>query len=336
MDHGITALATALGDPVAVRDVVADYTDDVERVLGYGYRTVHRAPDDVGVTDLAVRAGGRALDLAGVRPHEVDLLVLALTDLADYLYWDAAAATAHRLGLRRAEAVLVDQGCAGGVTALDTTAGRFATHPDYTTALVVGACRVVEPYWNRLGTHSLLFSDGAAAAVAVRGAPTLRWRACHTESDGRYADFFRMDLGGGAHPFTPGGPAPEVRDAWDVMDHFGYDADRFTGFAEEVDDRTARAVHRACARAGCAEEDLARLVLLNDNPKVLRAQAELIGVPVERTNLALAAEHGHLGAADHLFGLADLWSSGALNPGDLVALAANGRGMHWSCAVLQA
>lgn len=333
MGYGLTAFGAALGEEAAVKDVVGEYTEDVERVLGYGYEYIHRARPDVSVTDLAVEAGGRAL--GSVDPRDVDLLVLALTDLADHLYWDAAARVQWALRLSRAEAVLVDQGCVGGVTALDTVAGRFATHPGYRTALVIGANRTVDAYWNRLDTHSLLFSDGAAAAVAVRGASTLRWRASYAETDGRYADFFRMDVGGGRRPFVPGAGTPAVRDAWDVVEHFGHDAERVAAYAEEIDERTARAVHRACRQAGCAEEGLARLLLLNDNARVLAAQAGLVGVPLERTNARVAALHGHFGAADHLFSLARLEEAGELVPGDLVALAANGRGMHWACAVLQ-
>jgi 3-oxoacyl-[acyl-carrier-protein] synthase-3 len=334
VDYGLIAFGTALGERVAVRDIVADYTDDVERVLGYGYEYVHRVTGAIGVTDLATEAASRALTAAAVDSRDVDLLVLALTDIGDYLYWDTAAAVAHRLNLGTAEAVLVDQGCVGGVTALDTLAGRFATHPDWHTALVVGVNRTTEPYWNRLGTHSLLFSDGAAAAVARRGASGFRWRASYAETDGRYVDFFRMDVGGAAQPFIDGAK-PAVRDAWDIMEHFRYDVQRFTAFAEEINDRTARAVHRACRRAGCVEEELSRLVLLNDNPRTLREQADLIGVDVERTNLRQAIAHGHFGAADHLFSLAMLHESDELPAGALVALAANGRGMHWACAILQ-
>ncbi|TWP48835.1 3-oxoacyl-ACP synthase [Lentzea tibetensis] len=333
MAFGLVAFGTALGEQVAVKDVVADYTEDVERVLGYGYDYVHRS--DQHLTDLAVEAGAKALESAAVDPRTVDLLVFAITDIADYLYWDAAASVAHRLGLRRAEAVLIDQGCVGGVTAFDALAGRFATHPTCKTALVIGANRTTELYMNRFDTNSLLFSDGAAAAVATRDALTLTWRSSHAETDGSYADFFRMDVGGGARPFQQGDP-PAVRDAWDIMSYFDYEVERFSVFAAEINDRTARAVHRVCKQAGVSEDDLGWLVLLNDNPRVLTEQADLIGVPVERTNLRWATQHGHFGAADHLFALAELSASGELKRGDLVALAANGRGMHWAATLLTA
>lgn len=335
MDYGLVAFGTALGERVAVKDIVEDRTEDVERVLGYGYDYLHLAPHDVGVTDFAAEAAANALAAAGIAPSEVDLVVLALTDLAEYLYWDAAAAVQARLGVRNAEAVLVDQGCVGGVTALDTLAGRFATRPEHRVAVVIGANRTADAYWNRLDTHSLLFSDGAVAAVAVRGADTFRWRASHAESDGRYADFFRMDVGGAAAPFAQGAATPRARDAWDVMEHFGYDAAKVNDFADEIDNRTARSVHRVCKRLGRVEEDLAWLFLLNDNTRVLTAQADLVGVSLSRTNHRLAVEHGHFGAADHLFALSWLHDSGEAQAGDLVCLAANGRGMHWASTILE-
>src|SRR5262245_5060539 len=160
MSFGLVSFGAALGEPVPVADVVAEYTDDVNRIIGYGYRTVHRCQPGVGLTDLAAQAGEQALVASSTRPDEVDLVVLAVTDIVEHLYWDAAADLAHRLGATRAEAVLLTQACTTGVVCLDTVAGKFATHPDYRTALVVAANRTCEAYWNRMDVQPLVFSDG--------------------------------------------------------------------------------------------------------------------------------------------------------------------------------
>src|SRR5262245_60441510 len=115
MSFGLVSFGEALGEPVPVADVVADYTDDINRVLGYGYRQVRRCPPEVGLTDLAVRAGQQALAAADLHAGELDLVVLAVTDIVEYLYWDAAADVAHRVGATRAEAVLLTQACTSGV-----------------------------------------------------------------------------------------------------------------------------------------------------------------------------------------------------------------------------
>ncbi|GAB3058226.1 3-oxoacyl-[acyl-carrier-protein] synthase III C-terminal domain-containing protein [Micromonospora schwarzwaldensis] len=335
MSFGLVSFGEALGDPAPVADVVGEYTDDVQRVLGYGYRQVHRAAPEVGVTDLAERAARRALDAAALAAAEVDLLVLAVTDVTEHLYWDAAADLAHRLGVVDAEAVLLTQACTTGVLSFDTVAGRFATHRGYATALVVAANRTCEAYWNRMDTQPMVFSDGAVATVARRGHPRLRWLATEAATDGRYAGFHRLDTGGAAAPFGPGGEPPAALDGWHVMEFFDYDAEQFAQFARELDERAVRVTERACARAGVTVADLARLILVGDNERAMASLAAAHGVPLTRTNRELAAEHGHLGAADQLFGLSRLLAAGELGAGDRVALISLGRGMHWACTIIE-
>ncbi len=329
------SFGSALGEPLAVADAAPQYTEDTERIQAYGYRAIHRAPPDVGLTDLAADAARAALAEAGTEAADLDLIVLAITDIPEYLYWDAAASLQARLGAHRAEAVLLTQGCAGGVTCFDLLAGRFATHPDYRRALIVGANRTCDAYWNRMHTNALLFSDGAGAAVARRGHRELRWRASETISDGRYADLFRMDQGGAADPFR-GGPAPApARDAWGLMEFFDYDTERFQELVALMSERVHEVIARACTRIGASPHDLSRVVLLNDNRATLTKLADRLGVPVERTNLDISLERGHFGAADHLLDLHHHRAAGHFTPGDLIALAGMGRGMHWACTLLE-
>ncbi|WP_432101470.1 3-oxoacyl-ACP synthase III family protein [Streptomyces sp. WAC 04229] len=336
MDYGLMGFGSSLGDPVAVEDVVEEYTEDVERIREYGYRRIHRSAPDVGLTDLAADAALAALKDAHVDPRDLDLVVLAITDIPEYLYWDAAAALQSRIGADRAEAVLLSQGCVGGLTCFDQVAGHFAIRSGHQRALIVGANRTCEAYWNRMDTHSLLFSDGAAAAVAGRDHPRLRRRAGEVMSDGRFADLFAMDQGGAAEPFLGGEAPPPARDAWDLMEFFDYDDQRFEEFTDLLTDRVREVVARACARAGVSIGDLARVVLLNDNAATLTTVADKLGVPLARTNAGFSRDHGHFGAADHLLNLQHLHETDALHDGDVIALAGMGRGMHWGCTVVEA
>ncbi|MEV0457302.1 3-oxoacyl-[acyl-carrier-protein] synthase III C-terminal domain-containing protein [Catellatospora methionotrophica] len=334
---GIVAIGQALPEPSQVAELAPAYTDELDRIRGWGYRTFHRAPDGVGLTDLAADAGRQALAEAGVAAEDVDLVVLAIADLAEYLYWDPAAATQARLGAHRAEAVLVNQACGGGVAAFDLVAGKFALHPGYRTALLIGANRVAEPYWNRMAMNTSIYSDGAAAAVLRRDHGGYRWLTTETISDGTYADFMRMDVGGAANPFQTGQPEqPHVRNPQDRLDaFFNGDVRAMYRFVSMIRARSREVVDRACATAGLTRADIARVIHFNDNGRQLADLAKDLDLALRHTNVEAALDHGHIGCADQLVTLRRLQAAGELNPGDVVALTSTSSGMHWICTLLQ-
>ncbi|MGB3438345.1 MAG: 3-oxoacyl-[acyl-carrier-protein] synthase III C-terminal domain-containing protein [Actinophytocola sp.] len=331
---GIVSLGHALGEPVDVAAAAADYTSDVDRVRRWGYQGFHRAPDGVGLTELAARAGTVALARAGCAPSEVDLVVLAMSDIAEYLYWDAAGATQARLGTHAAEAVLLTQACGGGVAAFDIVAGKFATHPGYHTALIIGANRVCEPYWNRMEINTSVYSDGAAAAVLRRDHPARRWLTTEIISDGRYADFMRMDVGAAARPFNGQADiavkSPNLR----LEEFFAGDVRQMFEFVSTINTHNHEVVRRACARVDLTPDNLRRVIHFNDNVAALTNLAKDLGIPLDRTNVDLAVEHGHVGCADQLLSLEHHLDSGELDDGDVVALTSTASGMHWLCTLL--
>ncbi len=336
-NFGLAGFGTALGEEHSLEDLTARRPEDLERLRGHGYERLHVAAESTGLVDLAEAAGRAALVDAACDPADVDLVVLGVTDLVEHLYWDAAAVLAARLGTTRAEAVLAPQACTTGVVALDTVAGRLATHPSYEVALVVTANRTVEAYCPRLDSQPLLSSDGAAATLARRDHETLRWLVTETRTDGELGGLFRLEAGGAARPFGAG-TAPEdlrVGDAWSVMEHFGYDAERFAAFMETLDVHLVEVLESACRRAGRSTDELSWVLLTHDTAEAYRLAFAALGIDLERGNAELAAAHGHLGAADQLHDLAVLRERGDLAAGDVVALLGRGRGMHWACSLLE-
>ncbi len=335
--YGIVATGHALGEPSNVADLAPRYTKDLQKIQDWGYRTFHRAGEGTGLTDLAAAAGRRALERAEIGAEHVDLVVLAMADIAEYLYWDPAAAVQGRLGSRGAEAVLANQACSAGVVAFDLIAGKFATHPEYRVALLVAANRVCETYWNRMESNTSIASDGAAAAVLVRGHAECQWLATEVITEGRYAHILRLPGGGAAHPFTGQGPGPGiVTNPFDRMeDHFVGDVRAMLQFSRQVRTNIRDVVLRACQRASVAVELVRYVLHLNDNIRALTSFAEDIGIEVGRTNAEISMDHGHLGAADQIFAMGKLLDEGRLEKGDVVALTSSGAGMHWAATLLR-
>ncbi|QUQ67048.1 3-oxoacyl-ACP synthase III family protein [Kutzneria sp. CA-103260] len=334
---GIAGIGAALGRRTRVADVALEYTEDLRRLRAWGFRSFHEAEPDVQPNDLAVRAAEAALARTGIAATELDAVVLCTTGPSEYLYWDAAAAVQGRIGACNAEVLLVSHACTSTVMAFDLVAGKFATHADYRTVLVVGVNRVCEPYWNRMDSNTAVFSDGAAAAVLRRGESRCQWLVTETVTDGSLADLLLLDRGGVAQPWEDGeqSPAPVAPAVQRLQSFYGEDTAAMQRFGELTVQRTKDVVLRACKRADIEASSIARLIHLNDNIVALSSLAAALDIPLARTNAEIAMEHGHAGCADQLLTLDLHLSGGALVEGDLVALTAMGSGMHWSCTLLR-
>ncbi|MEV4562833.1 3-oxoacyl-[acyl-carrier-protein] synthase III C-terminal domain-containing protein [Nonomuraea sp. NPDC049419] len=334
---GIAGFGYAFGADEDVREVAADYVPDPERILRMGYRTFHRAEDGVTGTELAARAGRAALDRVGLAPADLDLLVVAVSELPEYLHWDSSAALARELKIDRVQTLLLTEGCACGVTGLGTVAGTLAVQPEVETVLFVAVNRVSEFHRNRMTVNTAVHSDGAVAAVLRRGHPRNRWLATHQFTDPEFCDWFRTDYGGAVAPVPPPGwsaataPAGTER----VHAHFDKSPRRLRAFVDALAARSAEVIERACERAGVDPGELTHVFALNESADAIADVARPFGIPPERTNAGLAAAHGHMGAADQLLALGRCWDAGELAPGDLAALTGTSIGMRWYCSLIR-
>lgn len=332
---GAVALGTALGEPQSVRATAHTYVDDPQRVLNWGYHTYHRAAPGASATGLGARAAAAAMAEAGVEPGSVDLLVVANSDVPEFLQWDPSAALARALGIRETPTLLLSQGCASAVVGFQQVAGWLAVREDVETVLLVATNLVSEAHSNRMRFNTCLASDGAAAAVLRRGHPRLRWLATEQFTDPSCVDFFRLEYGGSAVPFAPdAGGNREVDPLALVYQYFRAAPDHLAEFAAAMTGRLATVVDRACARAGVPRDGLARFIYLNDNQSSMADVARAVRVPLARTNADLAAGIGHCGAADQLICLNAQLAAGQLAADEVVALAGVSSGMHWFCTLL--
>ncbi|MBL8896534.1 MAG: ketoacyl-ACP synthase III [Planctomycetes bacterium] len=203
---------TGVGSAVPERVLT---NEEIERGMPWLDTTARWIEEHVGVcerrivapreaaTDLALRAARQALQRAGVRAGEIELLLHA-TNTAEESF--PAGAARILAGLQResgenihAGGIDLQQGCASFLGGVRLAAGMIAAG-EISTALVTGAdvaSRMVD--WTDRST-CILLGDGACAAVLVgdpqrasRGAVRLRYRAGYTETDPGLADAIRRD-----------------------------------------------------------------------------------------------------------------------------------------------
>jgi 3-oxoacyl-[acyl-carrier-protein] synthase III len=255
--------------------------------------------------DLATEAGAAALARAGGDPAAVDLLLLATTT-PDRAMPATASVVQAKLGLSGG-AVDVNAACAGFVYALVAGFGHIALGAR--RVLVVGAevmTRLVDPADR---ATAVLFGDGAGAVVldAVDGPGGLL--ASDLGSDGDAASLLYAEHGG-----------TTVMDGGEI-------------FRRAV--RTLVASSTAVLdEAGRAPADVALFVPHQANARIVEAAAARLGIPAERTALAMA-HTGNTSAASVPIALAAALDEGRLRAGDLVLLSGYGAGMTWASALLR-
>ena len=154
-----------------------------------GIRERHVAADDELASDLALHASRRALEAAGLKATDLDLIIVATTT-PDVIFPSTACILQKKLSARACAAFDVQAVCSGFVYAL-ATADLFIRAGKCHHALVVGTeiySRILD--WTDRGT-CVLFGDGAGAVViASSDAPGIL--STHLHADGSYHDILAV------------------------------------------------------------------------------------------------------------------------------------------------
>ena len=261
-------------------------------------------------TDLATRAAERALADAGVKPHEIDLVVVA-TSTPDSPCPSTAARVGAALGLR-AGGFDINGACCGFVHGMLAAAALVSATPAH-TALVVGADR-----YNTLTdpddrASAILFGDGAGAMVLTGAAP-------RPGAPG----ILGSDLGG----------APDGVEVIEVPVGHRYLAMDGPDLFRRATRALTASASAALGRAGAGPDDVDLFVPHQANARIIGAAAERIGIPHERVVVDLALR-ANTSAASIPLALHTATSEGRLGHGDRVLISSIGAGLTWASAYLR-
>jgi len=289
-----------------------DFIDKMEE--SSHIRTRWWAPDAWCTSDLALPAARQALERAGRRPQDVDLILLG-TDSPDYITPATSVVLQHKLGAVNAGTFDIGCACASFPTGLATAAGYIAANPAMRTILVVGVYMM-----HRLSAPDeptlFFYGDGAGAAVVAPAAEP-GFVASAFLADGAYHRHC------GIHAWGPFAPDTEkaVREGRTTVKML----DRYP--PEVNHEGWPRLVRQLAVNGGfgLSEIDFAIFTQVR-RPSIELVMTEL-GLPLAKTHTVMD-KWGYTGSACVPMAFDDARDQGMVGPGDLVVFVGSGVGYN--------
>jgi 3-oxoacyl-[acyl-carrier-protein] synthase-3 len=298
-----------------------DTSDEwIKSRTGIGQRYALRQGESL--TDIAVDASRIALERAGMKPGDLDAIIVG-TVSSEYAFPSFACQVQNGLGINTIPAFDVAAACSGFVYAV-SVADAHMRAGDFKKVLVVGADALSTMVdWGDRRT-SVLFGDGAGAAVMVTESNNRGVLSSLLRSSGEYWNLLSVRATG-----IRGTVDSEIRRSAD-------DAIQMKGpelFKIAV--KSMEEVSRLVAdRAGVKLEEIDLFVPHQANMRIISAVAERLGMPQEKvfTNID---RYGNTSAASVPIALDEAIERGRIKENNIVMLNACGGGLTWGANLIR-
>ena len=325
--NGLAVSITGLGSHVPERVVTNDDlstmmdTSDEWIVERTGIRERRIAAPEEALSDLALPAAREALDDAGLKGSDLDLIIVA-TVTPDMAFPATAAIMADDLGADKAGAYDLSAGCTGFMYAVAQAYGMLAGGLAQ-RALVVGGdvlSKILD--WSDRGT-AVLFGDGAGAVVMERVGE---------------AGFLGFELGadgsGGPQLYLPAGGSrtPATEESVAERLHFvQMNGREVFKFATRVLVSSAEAVLAECGRT---VDEVDVYVPHQANVRIIDYATQKLGIPEDRVVIDVD-RYGNTSSGSIPLALADAKADGRLVAGRLVLMTGMGAGLTWGSGLIE-
>lgn len=282
-----------------------------------GIKSRRIAADDETASSMAEIASRQAIEMAGIDPQEIDLIIVA-TGTPDRVYPSTACLLQERLGIRNCVGFDIQAACSGSVFAL-SIADQYIKSGFARKVLVVGSevcSRIVD--WTDRAT-CILFGDGAGAMLlAASEKPGIL--STHIHSDGGYEDLLYL-------------PNPQVA-AVAKQGEAGYIQMRGNEVFKVAVNTLGRIVDETLEANGLQQSDIDWLVPHQANTRIIAATAKKLGMDMDQVILTLETQ-GNTSSASVLLAFNEGVRDGRIQRGQTVLMEAFGAGFTWGSVLLR-
>lgn len=286
-----------------------------------GIKTRHISGHGEETSTLAVKASKKALDMAGLNPDELDLILVG-TISSEVAMPSCACLVQKELGALNAFAYDLNAACCGFLYGLDMADAYLHRNPAM-KILVIGAETLSSrTNWQDRNT-CILFGDGAGACIVSGTGRDNGMLASKLYADGNLYKLLYMDSAKGMNPdlCNAGNQGSYIKmTGRDVFKH----AVR----------AMASAVTDLLAEQGIDIDAVKLFIPHQANLRILNSLLERLDIPKEKAYVNMT-KYGNTSAASIPIALDEANRAGRLEKGDLVLLCAFGGGFTWGAAILR-
>lgn len=282
------------------------------------------ADKDAGVSDLSKIASERAMEMAGVKAGDIDLVILA-TITPDTHCPAGANWLEAKLNCDRAVSFDITAACSGFLFALHV-GEKLIKCGTYRNALVAGAeimTRVVN--WKERES-CILWGDGAGAAVIAESQSGAEILSTHIHTDGKNGDTLLMPGGGSK-------TTPISHESVDKGVHYLKMIEANKSFKVAVN-RFAEAAEEAAAANGYTIDDVDVIIPHQANLRIIQGMAKRLKVDVSKVYMTIE-KYGNISSATVPIALDEAVRDGTIKKGSLVCLTAFGGGLTWGSSLVK-
>ncbi len=321
---GITGIGSYVPENVLTNDDLSRMVETSHEwiVSRTGIEERRIADKDQATSDLSTKAAWKALEDAGIKPEELDLIIVA-TATPDYLFPSTAAMVQKNIGAVKAAAFDMSVGCSGFVYGL-VTGANFISTGMYKKVMIIGAetlSSVVD--WEDRNT-CVLFGDGAGACILEPCDESFGILSSELGSDGVKGDVLIIPGGGSKNPASE----ETVKNKLHTIRMDGREVFKF---AVRVMEQSSL---RVLESAGLAKEDLDFMISHQANSRIIDAAMKKLELNKDKTHVNLT-KYGNTSAASVPVALDEAVKGKLINKGDNLLLIAFGAGLSWASVVLK-
>ena len=277
---------------------------------------------------MGLKAAKQAIERAKINKDDIELIVFA-TLSPDYYFPGCGVQIQEGLGIKTCPALDVRNQCSGFVYGI-SVADQYIKTGMYKNVLVIGS----ENHSGGLdmttrGRHvSVIFGDGAGAAVLSRSDDNSGILSTHLHSQGEYID--ELSLRG---PSTEKW-VPEII-AEDPQEDIPY-YPKMNGqlvFKNAVV-RFSEVIHEGLAHNQLKKEEIDMFIPHQANLRISQFIQSKLSLSDDQVYNNIQ-KYGNTTAASIPIALTEAWEKGKIKKGDLVVLAAFGSGFTWGSVIIR-